>query len=90
MSERWSRFSWFGIVPVNEDGAALSKDCSEEQATKTGSILDYLEAILIILAEPVLNKKGGIFGDGVRHYRQVATRDIREHVPLEDEEGDED
>lgn len=91
MAERWSRFSWFGIVPVDEEAKALRVDWPEEQSTKTGSILDHLEAILITAAEPVLNKKGGIFGEGVRNYRQVATRDARDGMQIvEDDEDDED
>ncbi len=87
MSERWSRFSWFGIVPVDEASAALQNDWPDEQATNTISILDHLEAILITAAEPVLNKKGGIFGEGVRNYRQIPTRDSREpEQPPEDDE----
>lgn len=54
-SFRWDRFSWFGLRPINESGAmgALPKSYSAENMIST------LEAILIEIIEPSLNRRRG-------------------------------
>jgi hypothetical protein len=93
-SERWSRFSWFGIVPVLDGNEAdevkvrgLIAELPDAQTTNSEAILNHIEAVAIMIAEPLLNKKGGIFGKEVRHYRQVPLNfDSRTAVAEDNEE----
>lgn len=77
LAQRWSRFSWFGILPVHD--GELDED-SELIAPSVGSILDHIEAILLAAAEPPLNLQRGRFGNDVQQYIQ--------HVALYDDEED--
>lgn len=55
LAARWDRFSWFGILPISEDGRL-----EEPPATYTNeSIIPALEAILIEALEPRQNRKRG-------------------------------
>jgi len=55
LNGRWDRFSWFGILPITEEGklekVALSNSCSPEVFIKA------VEAILIETVEPPLVRK---------------------------------
>lgn len=55
MSARWDRFSWFGLLPVDESGQ-LGKLPESYVAAK---IIPALEAILIEALEPRQNRKRG-------------------------------
>jgi hypothetical protein len=94
MSERWSRFSWFGVLSVAETALPGTRrgvltEVLEEQSTNVRSILDHVEAVLIMAGEPVLNKRGGTFGENVRHYRQVANRDPTQPETLTPDDDEE-
>jgi len=57
LADRWNRFSWFGILKV-----VKSKKLAYKAAAYTTNIqdmLDHLEAILLAVVEPSLNKQGG-------------------------------
>jgi len=76
LSERWSRFSWFGLVPAEELNSRVTKrqDIQLEidkpiQLDKL-TILNQIEAALIAASEPLRNKQSGRFGRAVTHYRQ--------------------
>lgn len=62
LAQRWSRFSWFGIVPVER--GALKENGPQAQQPIT-AVLDHIEAILIGAAEPPLNLQRGRFGQKV-------------------------
>ena len=68
LATRWTKFSWFGIRPVNSTGElrAPKKEAKEGIAT----VLNQIEAVLISAAEPPLNKQGGSFGARVEQYLQ--------------------
>ncbi len=68
ISERWSRFSWFGIRHVLA-GGNLSNEATVKQV-RVAQVLDHIEAILIASAEPVQNRQGGAFGKDVKKYNQ--------------------
>jgi hypothetical protein len=68
VSERWSRFSWFGVRQVLKTGALKAERGSAHPAI--GGILNHIEAILIAAAEPVHNRQGGRFGESVEQYLQ--------------------
>lgn len=55
MSARWDRFSWFGLLPVSNDGSLGSLPTSYN-ATQ---LIPALEAILIEALEPRQNRKRG-------------------------------
>ncbi|HEV2603074.1 MAG TPA: GIY-YIG nuclease family protein [Microvirga sp.] len=90
LADRWSRFSWFGLMGVgpepNSDGHFELEDVPDEIPTDRTSILNHVEAVLIMAAEPMRNTKGGIFGKEVTHYRQTA----RGAPPPEDELDEDD
>jgi hypothetical protein len=55
LSSRWDRFSWFGVLPVSEDGT-LGK---LPDSFNSSNLLAALEAILIEAMEPRQNRKRG-------------------------------
>lgn len=55
MSARWDRFSWFGLLPVSEDGKIGALPTKYE----ADKIIPALEAILIEALEPRQNRKRG-------------------------------
>lgn len=68
LAERWNMFSWFGTRAVSDDGSLVKEELG---ATSTRQeVLNHLEAILIHVAEPALNRQGGKWGDGVDKYLQ--------------------
>lgn len=69
LAERWSRFSWFGIVPVTEDWE-LDDDDEIEFDTNLSAVLNHIEVILLATAEPPLNLQRGRFGNDVEKYLQ--------------------
>ena len=68
VSERWSKFSWFGIRKVlNTNLLGAEKEAAHPNVS---DVLNHIEAILIAAAEPVHNRQGGRFGDKVDQYLQ--------------------
>jgi hypothetical protein len=55
MSSRWDRFSWFGLLPVSEQGALGALPATFDAA----KLIPALEAILIEALEPRQNRKRG-------------------------------
>jgi len=55
LATRWDRFSWFGLLPISEEGE-LGK---LPKSYKSDSIIPALEAILIEAVEPRQNRKRG-------------------------------
>jgi len=55
LSTRWDRFSWFGLLPVSEQGEIGSLPVSYESSL----LIPALEAILIEAVEPRQNRKRG-------------------------------
>ena len=69
LADRWNRFSWFGTRRVNMN-RSLSK-LTDAAHSKTRSVLNHIEAILIHTFEPALNRQGGKFGNSSHQYVQV-------------------
>ena len=63
---RWDRFSWFGLLPVTDDGK-LSKQPDQYKAE---SVIPALEAILIEALEPRQNRKRGDDLSAVEYIQQ--------------------
>ena len=55
MSARWDRFSWFGLLPVYEDGSLGNLPVTYDAA----KLIPALESILIEALEPRQNRKRG-------------------------------
>jgi hypothetical protein len=66
---RWNRFSWFGMLWVKKHGS-LSSPTGAFHTTRSAA-LNFLEAIVIEMAEPPLNNQSGRLGDGAVFFRQV-------------------
>ncbi len=75
LSQRWSRFSWFGILPVSGDAPVEN---NRPYKLEMGSILDHIEAILLAAAEPPLNLQRGRFGNSVIQFIQRSPEVIAE------------
>jgi hypothetical protein len=68
LADRWTRFSWFGIRWVKQNGKLAGG--AAQASIKTGDILNHIEAILISATEPPHNRQGGRFGNEVEQYLQ--------------------
>ena len=66
--DRWTRFSWFGIRWVKNNGELAAE--ADSAHTTFGAVLNHVEAILISAAEPPHNRQGGRFGESVNQYLQ--------------------
>lgn len=73
---RWTRFSWFGFRPVNDDGTLGDKLTELPPDFSIDKVIGAFEAILIEALEPRQNKKSG---DDFRdiEYRQVLDPEVR-------------
>lgn len=80
LAERWQRFSWFGIDPVNQNDQKHILVETEPLAPQVNHVLNHLEAIIIASAEPKLNRQGGKFGDAKRYHQQFADHNEGENV----------
>lgn len=58
LKARWDRFSWFGILPVDEKGK-LKVEGREDKTLPDNTLVEALEALLVEALEPSQNKKGG-------------------------------
>lgn len=72
LAQRWSRFSWFGVSPIE---AGEVNEAAPIPALAIGEILNHIEAILIASAEPLLNLQRGRFGENVERYIQFVDQD---------------
>lgn len=90
IAERWTRFSWFGLLPVDFEGTSEPFGLSPSVDDLNVSIvtaMDHIEAVLIRVAEPLRNASTGSWGAGVVQYRQaISGQSIESQMP---EDGDE-
>ena len=67
---RWNRFSWLGFLGVNNAYTAIvHKDKSAIGAVPFNTALDQLEATLIDLLEPLLNKQGAQWHGAIEYFQ---------------------
>lgn len=83
LAQRWSRFSWFGILPVVNGIIDEEYDVPMPSVSNT---LDHIEAILLAAAEPPLNLQRGRFGKEVQKYIQSREPNIGQSDDEDDEE----
>lgn len=76
---RWEYFTWFGFRRVNTGNGQLSDhDKPEKNFTASGStLLNEIEAALLVALEPKLNKQGPKWKD-VDEYYQTVDEDLEE------------
>ena len=74
LADRWTKFSWFGIRPVNKKSNNLRKEKGKTHP-EIREVLNHIEAILIAAAEPPHNGQSGHFGRDVKQYFQYQDDD---------------
>ena len=67
LGSRWNRFSWFGLLDVNDDGQLLEIPLQPSLASMIGT----LEALLIEALEPPQNKKRGDDFSAVEYIQDI-------------------
>jgi len=67
---RWDRFSWFGLLDVNEEGELVEENVPWTQDV----VIETLEALLIESLEPPLNRRRGDNFSAVEYLQGVARR----------------
>jgi hypothetical protein len=77
LSGRWNMFSWFGTRAVLESGKLKAEKGGAHSTHQ--AVLNHMEAVLISVAEPRLNRQGGKWGKGVEKYLQVPDERLEKH-----------
>ena len=80
LAGRWNMFSGFGTRAVIKNGWKLKAEKGSATATHQVA-LDHMEAILIHVAEPTLNRQGGRWGANVKQYIQFRDSRLGPSVP---------
>lgn len=81
LRDRWTHFSWFGFRGINQDCSLSERHDPDSRCDATNrEALHEIEAVLLQLFEPRLNKRGPNWGDGTVEYFQ--------YLPWEHEEGE--
>ena len=72
LRNRWAYFSWFGFwkVGVNNDLQVKDQASELKKLTTLGEALDEIEAVLIQVMEPRLNRRGSNWKDS-EEYLQI-------------------
>ncbi len=73
LAGRWNMFSWFGTREVIAGGKKL-KAPKARASTSFDTALNHLEAILIHVAEPPLNRQGGKWGSASQYLQYRDSR----------------
>lgn len=69
LSERWDRFSWFGLRDV-KSSEGLTKLRNQTLRVSRGQILDMFEGVVIAFSEPKLNLQRGNLKGHATQYSQ--------------------
>lgn len=67
LAERWVIFSWFGFHDVNLEANPPTLITEQNTDIDLSHALNALEGILIVSAEPPLNRRGPNFGDSTKY-----------------------
>ncbi len=89
LRSRWSYFSWFGFFKVSAENNLIVREAGPElkRTLTLGESLNELEAILIQVLEPRLNRRGSNWGE-TEEYLQVASDAADDSDELDVEELD--
>lgn len=75
LSERWDRFSWFGLRDVVKSADKELTDPRKANLTVSrGQILNLVEAVGIALSEPRLNRQSGNLSKSTEYFQVVCSR----------------
>lgn len=80
LAARWRYFSWFGVLRVVKGKKELAEP-AETKSTTRRDILNALEAVVIEIAAPDLNRQGGRLGGAIEYLQYTA--DYAEQSPEE-------
>lgn len=71
MRDRWHNFSWFGFLEADTKSGKLVEAENPEAAVKGSHLaaLDEIEAVLMQIVEPRLNKRGPNWKDTIEYYQ---------------------
>jgi hypothetical protein len=90
LRDRWTHFSWFGLRAVTLQQQSEYQKLSDHQQpdSKCGSTnaqaLDEIEAVLLQLFEPRLNKRGPNWGEDTEEYLQYVPSEFgEEQMPID-------
>lgn len=82
LRDRWTHFSWFGLRSVTQTRELSEHQKPESRCGGTNAVaLDEIEAILLQLFEPRLNKQGPRWKNGKQD--EQATEEFLQYVPWE-------
>jgi hypothetical protein len=86
LRDRWTHFSWFGLRDVNSTNRELSEHQKpESRCAGTNAIaLHEIEAILLQLFEPRLNKRGPNWGNDTAEFYQYVKSEWEDVEPIMD------
>jgi len=89
LRNRWKYFTWFGFYKVSVGNQLQVKDQAEElrRLTKLGEALNEIEAVLIQVMEPRLNRRGPNWIDA-EEYIQIGQSTRAEGADEEDSEDE--
>ncbi|WP_299375217.1 GIY-YIG nuclease family protein [uncultured Tateyamaria sp.] len=76
ISDRWTHFSWFGILPYDEKGHASADIEAEIAGVSFETGLNQLEAILMSVIEPPFNSKGPQWAGAAQYYQWSEYEDV--------------
>lgn len=68
---RWNRFSWLGLLDVGKKGELNHSAKVSVGTVGVATVLDQLEASLIQLMEPLLNKQGPQWHGAVEYFQET-------------------
>jgi hypothetical protein len=69
LNGRWNRFSWFGLLPVRQDGTFVTE---HSELPEQKDLVTTLESVLIEIIEPPQNRKRG---DNIRAVEYLQSED---------------
>lgn len=84
LSERWNRFSWFGLLRV-KNTHELALDAQSVNVT-VDIALNILEAVSIAISEPKLNLQRGKWSEATQYYQYHVRDEGLEDYAEEEEE----
>jgi len=86
LRDRWTNFSWFGLREINSSNHLLSDhQRHDSRCSGTNSnALDEIEAILLQLFEPRLNKQGPRWGEDTLEIFQYIKSEWEDAEPIMD------
>lgn len=66
---RWSRFSWLGLLDVDPQGQLIDSEDNGIGEISVGVALNQMEAMLISLLEPLLNRQGPKWNGATEYFQ---------------------